>query len=87
MQVILWVILVHSNTTKIISNYSFQAADLEPVLIMLEHQDIKDTDTWETRYCLLLWLSIIVKIPFHMSRLDGSGGDSGDYKPIMQRFV
>lgn len=30
--------------------------------------------TWETRYILLLWLSIIVMIPFDLSRLDGSIG-------------
>ena len=30
--------------------------------------------TWETRYVLLLWLSIIVMIPFDLSRLDGSAG-------------
>ena len=29
------------------------------------------TQTWETRYLLLLWLSIIVIIPFDLSRMDG----------------
>ena len=27
--------------------------------------------TWETRYVLLLWLSMIVMIPFELSRFDG----------------
>lgn len=40
------------------------------MLALLESQNPKSTETWETRYALLLWLSIIVKIPFHMARLD-----------------
>lgn len=44
----------------------FKVSDLEPALKLLEQQDLK----WESRYCLLLWLSIIVMIPFDMSRLD-----------------
>lgn len=35
-------------------------------------QDPKDLDTWETRYVLLIWLSIISKIPFPLSRLETS---------------
>lgn len=54
----------------ILQHLPHAASDLEPVLTMLEAQDEKNNLNWETRYCLLLWLSIIVKIPFHMSRLD-----------------
>lgn len=28
--------------------------------------------TWETRYVLLLWLSIISMIPFDLTRMDGA---------------
>ncbi|XP_014252404.1 tubulin-specific chaperone D [Cimex lectularius] len=59
--------------------------DLEPVLLMLEAQDEKDIDTWQTRYCLLLWLSIIIKIPFHMSRLDPP--DTEESFTVMSRLV
>lgn len=44
--------------------------DLVPVLRMLEKQDPNDVFTWETRYVLLIWLSIISKIPFPLSRLE-----------------
>ena len=44
--------------------------DLLPVLRMLEKQDTSDIETWETRYVLLIWLSIISKIPFPLSRLE-----------------
>jgi len=39
---------------------------------------------------LLLWLSIIVKIPFDMCRLDGASDGSvthGDIAPITQRII
>lgn len=39
---------------------------------MLEKQNPSDVETWETRYVLLIWLSIISKIPFPLSRLEVS---------------
>lgn len=83
-------------TQSIIFNFcSCQVSDLEPVLAMLERQDPKSTETWETRYSLLLWLSIIVKIPFHMTRLDSfqvlpgpssaSDGENMGRKTVIQR--
>uniref|UniRef100_A0A1B6E9Z8 Tubulin-specific chaperone D n=1 Tax=Clastoptera arizonana TaxID=38151 RepID=A0A1B6E9Z8_9HEMI len=60
-----------------------EVSDLEPTLKLLEEQDEKDPETWETRYSLLIWLSIIVMIPFHMSRLDGDSSKA----TIMSRLV
>lgn len=48
-----------------------EAADVQPVLDLLSRQDPKDTETWKTRYMLLLWLSMTCLIPFDFSRLDG----------------
>nr|XP_043907616.1 tubulin-specific chaperone D isoform X1 [Solea senegalensis] len=48
-----------------------EVADLQPVLDLLSKQDSTDTETWETRYILLLWLSMTCLIPFDLSRLDG----------------
>ena len=45
---------------------------MELALSLLEQQYNNQGLKWETRYCLLLWLSIIVMIPFDMSRLDGA---------------
>lgn len=42
----------------------------QPVIQLLKQQDPSAADNWETRYFLLLWLSILVLIPFHMSRFD-----------------
>ncbi|XP_037025535.1 tubulin-specific chaperone D [Bradysia coprophila] len=47
-----------------------EISDLDFVLNKLEEQLINQSDQWETRYMLLLWLSILVLNPFHMSRLD-----------------
>ncbi|CAH0559200.1 unnamed protein product [Brassicogethes aeneus] len=55
----------------IIRHLPHEVADFEAVLHLLEQQDPNDPETWTTRYILLLWLSIIVMIPFHMSRFDG----------------
>jgi len=46
--------------------------------------------SWQTRYMLLLWLSIIIMIPFDMCRLDGaSDGSVTDDKtaPITNRII
>ncbi|XP_034075522.1 tubulin-specific chaperone D [Gymnodraco acuticeps] len=48
-----------------------EVADVHPVLDLLSRQDPKDTETWETRYMLLLWLSMTCLIPFDLCRLDG----------------
>lgn len=52
---------------------------------MLEEQNESDHDSWETRYCLLLWLSIIVIIPFDMCKLDGTMHI--ERKTTLQRFL
>lgn len=39
---------------------------------MLESLDVEDQENWETSFVLLFWMSIIVKIPFDMARLDGA---------------
>lgn len=47
-----------------------EISDLDFVLNKLEEQLTNNSDQWETRYMFLLWLSILVLNPFHMSRLD-----------------
>lgn len=43
---------------------------LDYVINMLEEQRLGDVENWETRYILLLWLSILILNPFDLSRLD-----------------
>ncbi|XP_060524658.1 tubulin-specific chaperone D [Cylas formicarius] len=68
----------------IVKHLPHEVSDFEPVLQLLELQDPNDTETWTTRYILLLWLSIIVMIPFHLARFDDS--ESGK-KTVMDRVL
>ena len=49
--------------------------------------------TWETRYILLLWLSIICLVPFDMARFDGVNESNKDsvsvvhQKPVVDRII
>ncbi|KAJ8938560.1 hypothetical protein NQ314_011450 [Rhamnusium bicolor] len=71
----------------IIRHLPHEVADFEPVLQLLESQNPDDPETWTTRYILLLWLSIIVMIPFHMSRFDGFDEKETERKTVMTRIL
>eukprot|EP01084_Bolivina_argentea_P309179 534770_1 len=49
-----------------------EASDLEPVLFTLQCHDRSDSSTWENRYILLLWLSMLVLVPFDIGTIDSS---------------
>lgn len=76
----------------VVRHLPHEVSDLLMVLTFLEAQDPKDKETWRSRFVLLLWLSIVVIIPFHMSRLDGfapgqPGEESGSKKlTVMERI-
>ncbi|CAB3237102.1 unnamed protein product [Arctia plantaginis] len=55
----------------VVRHLPHEVSDLITVLTFLETQDPNDKETWRSRFVLLLWLSIVVIIPFPMSRLDG----------------
>ncbi|XP_064071358.1 tubulin-specific chaperone D [Vanessa tameamea] len=59
----------------VVRHLPHEVSDLLTVLMYLEAQDPNDKETWRSRFVLLLWLSIVVIIPFHMSRLDGFAPD------------
>ena len=52
-------------------------------------QGLLTFQAWESRYVLLLWLSMACMIPFDLSRLDSNvkleGGDVK--KPVMDRIL
>ena len=41
--------------------------------------------TWQTRYILLLWLSMICMIPFDLIKFDGA--DRGENKSVIDRIL
>lgn len=71
----------------VVRHLPHEVSDFEPVLQLLELQNPSDPETWTTRYVLLLWMSIIVMIPFHMSRLDGLDTKENNKKIVMERVL
>ncbi|XP_061080401.1 tubulin-specific chaperone D isoform X2 [Conger conger] len=69
--------------------FPHEVSDVQPVLDLLTRQDPKDYETWETRYMLLLWLSMTCLIPFDLSRLDGhlTSEPGLAREPIMDRIL
>jgi hypothetical protein len=47
-----------------------EAADLEPLLKYLQSIDQTAFEYWQVRYIILLWLSLVGRIPFDLNRLD-----------------
>lgn len=76
----LLMIWIHS----VVKYLTHEAADLEPLLAYLKLQDVRIFSLWETRYVLLLWLSLIVRIPFDLQRLDSHVYDG---KTLVQFIV
>lgn len=73
----------------IVRLFPHEVADVEPVIALLTAQDSKDHETWETRYELLLWMSMVSMIPFDMARLDSNVTTEGGQKrkPAMDRIL
>lgn len=63
-----------------------ELSDIDFVLNLLERQKIDEPEVWETRYMLLLWMSILVLNPFHFSRLDGTAAGDTETVSKMERI-
>ena len=60
----------------VIKFFPHSVTDLEPCLDLIVRQDALDVETWETRYVLLLWLSILVMVPFGLNTVDSATSGS-----------
>ena len=56
----------------VIKLFPHEVEHLEPCLILLQSQNQRDYIHWETRYVLLLWLSILCLIPFDICSIDST---------------
>jgi hypothetical protein len=81
----IYIIMSVKTYKKIAVHLPHEVTDFNTVLDMLEKQDIDDKDNWQTRYVLLIWLSIICKIPFALSRLETT--DPLDGNPQQSNIV
>jgi len=61
----------------VVKFFPHEVSDLEPTLALLAAQQLNAFETWHARYGLLLWLSIIVMIPFSLKSIDSTGSGSG----------
>lgn len=52
-----------------------EVSDLEPVLRLFLSIDETAAQLWKSRYCLLVWLSILVIIPFDLKTVDSTIGN------------
>ncbi|KAG7383272.1 hypothetical protein PHYPSEUDO_003895 [Phytophthora pseudosyringae] len=55
-----------------------EVSDFEPTLQLLQSQDRADHAAWETRYVLLLWLSMLCLVPFDLHTIDSSSPVAGE---------
>lgn len=70
---------------KVITRYlPHEVDDVEPVIHMINSQINASYDNWQTRYILLLWLSVLVLLPFHLERFDAVKGDHSLMEQIYQ---
>jgi len=63
------------NYKAIIEYFSHEVKDLEPAIFYLNSQKSQDVIFWESKYVVLLWLSIIILVPFDLSTIDSEKGD------------
>ncbi|XP_033744746.1 tubulin-specific chaperone D-like [Pecten maximus] len=73
----------------IVRQFPHEVADVESVLALIGQQDPKNHQTWESRYMLILWLSMVCMIPFDMVRLDSNAvtGSGERRRPVMDRIL
>lgn len=71
---------------NVIRHFPHEVSDVEPVMRMISLENPLDKTNWETKYILLLWLSVLVLIPLDMQRFDALGAVEGK-RPLIQRVL
>eukprot|EP01017_Pseudomicrothorax_dubius_P020822 TRINITY_DN225_c0_g1_i1.p1 TRINITY_DN225_c0_g1~~TRINITY_DN225_c0_g1_i1.p1 ORF type:complete len:1315 (-),score=325.44 TRINITY_DN225_c0_g1_i1:153-4097(-) len=66
--------------------FPHEVADLEAVIVLLVNQMINSPERWESKYILLLWLSIIILVPFNLDTID-SALVSSAFRIALDRFA
>ncbi|CAG8433293.1 13041_t:CDS:10 [Ambispora gerdemannii] len=72
----------------IVKFFTHEVSDLEPTFYFLVAINPRDYDAWETRYVLLIWLSLICMIPFDLRTVDSRALDKDDDKiPLVDHII
>jgi hypothetical protein len=75
---------------RIVRLMPHEVHDVEPTMHLLLSQDQGDYTTWETRYILLLWMSMLVMVPFDLTTIDSSSeedGATGGYGGLIEGII
>jgi hypothetical protein len=72
---------------NIVKFFPHEVGDVEPTLHALARQDSGDHSSWETRYVLLMWMSILVLIPFNLATVDSAIVSSDPAKSLVGRIA
>ncbi len=62
------------------SLFPHEVSDLSTLLRALTDEEAMAHASWQTRYILLLWLSLVCRLPFALERLggDAAGASAGE---------
>jgi len=71
----------------IVKFFTHEVSDLEPTFYFMLLQDPKDYSGWETRYVLLIWLSLISMIPFDLKTVDSRTSTGSDKIPLVENMI
>ncbi|KAI7830495.1 tubulin folding cofactor D C terminal-domain-containing protein [Gamsiella multidivaricata] len=63
-----------------------EVADVEPTFEFLRMLNLRKTP-WETRYVLLIWLSLMCMIPFDLKSIDSQASKASDRIPLVDQMI
>ncbi|KAF8985418.1 hypothetical protein BGZ46_004276, partial [Entomortierella lignicola] len=63
-----------------------EVSDIEPAFALLRMQDLR-RGSWETRYVLLVWLSLMCMIPFDLKSIDSQVSKDSERIPLVDQMV
>lgn len=73
---------------KVITRYlPHEVEDVTPVIHMINSQNDLKIDHWQTKYILIIWLSVLVLLPFHLERFDAIKGDHSVMEQMYQIII
>lgn len=71
----------------IVKFFTHEVSDLEPTFYFMAAQNPQDYTGWETRYVLLIWLSLICMIPFDLKTVDSLAVAEENKFPLMNHMI
>ncbi|KAF9581923.1 hypothetical protein BGW38_000889, partial [Lunasporangiospora selenospora] len=70
----------------VIKFFPHEVADIEPAFAFLKALNKRGT-AWETRYVLMLWLSLMCMIPFDLKSIDSNASKTSDRIPLVDEMI